>query len=275
MHPWRPALTLTALALLMATTGCEPGQLTSIDSADPAADSCCEDPVPTLADARSKAMAKDAAVKDATFKDAVINTDATGAKSNTTPATPSRIDSKQPETATDKLPPLPPAADRDKLDLDFNFADQDAKPFNLKAIAGKVTVATFIFTRCPNPNMCPLQGVKIAALQSRLEKAGLSDKVNLLVFTFDPTTDTPAVLNKWGQTQGIKYTNAKMLRPDLREFSDFQFEWGFRAGPTPDGTINHQTDLMLIDQQSRLAAFYGGLWNDDQILEQVKELIAE
>lgn len=265
----------TVMLALMLMVACEPQVLTSQEG-EGEIPSCCEEPTPSLADARKQAMMKDGEGK--------AKTDATGADE---PTAPSLLSTKQPADVaktkteatgdTKELPALPAPAEREKLDLDFTFTDQDEQSFDLKTIKGKVAVVTFIFTSCPNPNMCPLQGAKMAAMQSRLEKAGLSDEVNLLVFTFDPNTDTPAVLKKWGQTQGIKYTNAKMLRPEPRDFIDFQYAFGFRAGPTADGKINHQTDLMLIDREGRLAAFYGGLeaWNDAQVLAKVKELIAE
>jgi protein SCO1/2 len=266
-----PRFMLASFLMLLGCVACEPGAQTghvakdgakTKDGAAAELGSCCDEPTPTLADLR-KAAAKDEDTQPL-------------------PEAPSKVDAKpQPEEAKGILPP----DKRDKLELTveeggevnsaFHFTDQDGQPFESKQLKGKPFVATFIFTRCPNPQMCPLQGAKMAALQKALAKEGLSDKVNLLLFTFDPNYDTPQRLKEWGQTQGIAFTNAKMLRPDPREYADFKYEFQFRAFPTPTGELNHKTDLMLIDSEGRLAAFYGGMWDDAKVKAEVEKLIAE
>ena len=243
------------IALLAFALGCEPVNLSNeTTKTGSEIESCCEEPTPSLADARKAAMNKNA--------------------DEAKPAAPSIIATKTDDKKVEETVGLTPVEKREALGLDFTLTDQDGKPFELKSIKGKPTVVTFIFTRCPNPNMCPLQGVKMAALQKELEKAGLSDKVNLLLITFDPGYDTPERLKAWGQTNGVKYTNAKMLQPDLRQFTDFRYEFGFRAFVV-DGKLDHKTDLFLIDHEAKVAAFYGGLWDDAKTLAEVKQLIGE
>lgn len=246
---------IACISLLAFSLGCEPVNLAEKNTkTGTEIELCCEEPTPSLADARKAAMNKSA--KDAE------------------PKTPTIIAPKSDDKKVEETVGLTPVEKREPLGLDFTLTDQDGKPFELKSIKGKPTVVTFIFTRCPNPNMCPLQGVKMAALQKDLEKAGLSDKVNLLLITFDPDYDTPTRLKTWGETNGVKYTNAKMLQPDLREFTDFRYEFGFRAFVV-DGKLDHKTDLFLIDHEAKVAAFYGGLWDDAKTLADVKQLISE
>jgi len=251
--------------------GCDPanrsGEPTVPVSATGELPSCCEDPMPSIADARKAAMNKTADAKLPTEPTILGSPEAEKAKAEAAV----KAEEKKPESSATVEEPV--SAERAKLGLDFTMTDQDNQPFALKSILGKPTMATFIFTRCGDPNMCPLQGVKMANLQKQLEKAGLSDKVHLLVFTFDPAYDTPARLKEWGKTQGIALTNAKLLRPDPREFADFQYEFQFRAGAV-DGQITHKTDMMLIDHEGKVAAFYHGMWKDDEALVKVKELIA-
>lgn len=251
--------------------GCEPANRTGGPTVPVSATgelpSCCEEPTPSIADARKAALTKSADAKLPVEPTILGSPEAEKAKADAA----AKTDKAQPETDTPAKLPAP--ADRSKLGLDFTMTDQDSQPYALKSILGKPTVATFIFTRCGDPNMCPLQGVKMANLQKQLEKAGLSDKVHLLVFTFDPAYDTPERLKEWGKTQGIALTNAKLLRPDPREFPDFQYEFQFRAGAV-EGQITHKTDMMIIDHEGKVAAFYHGMWKDDEALTKVKELIA-
>jgi len=239
--------------------------------------SCCEEVTPSLADARKGAMMKkDGAVAEALPEAPTILDSKEAVEAKAQAAKKTQADKATQEKSSQEAPaaaPLTAASEREKLSTDFTMTDQDGQPFELKNMLGKPTAATFIFTRCANPNMCPLQGIKMANLQKQIEKAGLSDKVNLLVFTFDPAYDTPERLKAWGKEQGIALTNAKLLRPDPREFGDFQYEYRFRAGATADGQITHKTDMMLIDHEGKQAAFFAGMWDDAQVLAHVKELI--
>ncbi|MEX2214912.1 MAG: SCO family protein [Phycisphaeraceae bacterium] len=168
-----------------------------------------------------------------------------------------------------------PVAEREKLYLDFKMEDQEGKPFDFKAIKGKPTIATFIFTRCPNPQMCPLQGAKMAALQKTLAAQSLGDKVNVLIISFDPEYDTPARLKTFAQAAGFDLKTGHALRPDPREFEEFRYVFQFRISYQPDGQLTHRTDLMMIDAEGRLARQYAGMWEDKQAVEDVKKLIDE
>lgn len=282
----RSSITFSSLIISssLILTGCDPsansGDAKVNVSATGGTPSCCEEAAPSLADARKTAMMKknegEVASKSLAAPTILGSKEADGAKALAEKAAAAKGDVERKVTAEEEIKAgeLTPVDKREKLSTDFTMTDQEGQPFELKKLAGKPTVATFIFTRCANPNMCPLQGIKMANLQKQLEKAGLSDKVNLLVFTFDPGYDTPERLKAWGKEQGIALTNAKLLRPDPRDFADFQYEYRFRAGATSDGQITHKTDMMLIDHEGKQAAFYAGMWNDDQALAHVKELIA-
>ena len=47
---------------------------------------------------------------------------------------------------------------------DFTMTGQDGKPFKLSDLRGHVVVLTFIYTRCPLPDFCPLMDRKFADL---------------------------------------------------------------------------------------------------------------
>src|SRR5690606_24394950 len=75
---------LLVCGLLALVCGCEPANLdTTQDVSDTGTPSCCEEPTPSLADARKQAMMKDAAVK----KDSTVKSDE--------PTAPSLLDTKK------------------------------------------------------------------------------------------------------------------------------------------------------------------------------------
>ncbi len=51
---------------------------------------------------------------------------------------------------------------------DFTMTSQDGKAVKLSDLRGNVVVLTFIYTRCPLPDFCPLMDKKFSELAQRL-----------------------------------------------------------------------------------------------------------
>jgi protein SCO1/2 len=85
---------------------------------------------------------------------------------------------------------------------DFAMIDQDGRRIHLNAFRGDVLLVTFIYTRCPFPDFCPLVSRNFAQIyaQLRLNPALDARKVRLLTLSFDSKNDTPAVLRKYAHT---------------------------------------------------------------------------
>jgi protein SCO1/2 len=59
---------------------------------------------------------------------------------------------------------------------------------------------TFVFTRCPLPDFCPLMMRKFAAAHATLARdPGLAARTRLLTVSFDTAHDTPDVLRAFGK----------------------------------------------------------------------------
>jgi len=83
---------------------------------------------------------------------------------------------------------------------DVALVDQDGRPLRLADYRGKAVALTFVFTRCPMPDFCPLLMTKFAAAQAMLSKEpGLAARTHLLTISFDPAHDTPDVLRAFGK----------------------------------------------------------------------------
>jgi protein SCO1/2 len=84
---------------------------------------------------------------------------------------------------------------------DFALVNQDGKQVDMDSFKGKVTLVTFIYTRCPFPDYCPLVSNNFAQIyaQARSNPA-LFSKLRLMSISFDPTHDTPKVLRAYGET---------------------------------------------------------------------------
>ena len=65
---------------------------------------------------------------------------------------------------------------------DYHFTNHLGEPVSFSQFRGQALAFTFIFTRCPFPNFCPLMSKNFASLQERLQKA-LPGKFHLVSVT--------------------------------------------------------------------------------------------
>ena len=85
---------------------------------------------------------------------------------------------------------------------DFAVIDQDGKQIHLSAFRGDVLLVTFIYTRCPFPDFCPLVSRNFAQVYAQLRNHPSIDsgKIRLLTLSFDSSHDTPAVMRNYAHT---------------------------------------------------------------------------
>jgi protein SCO1 len=154
---------------------------------------------------------------------------------------------------------------------DLPLTNQDGKTIRLSQFRGKAVLATFIYTRCPLPNFCPLISSHFAAIHRDLEKQpDTYPKTHLLSISFDPAYDTPAVLKKYGMAYlddpaGFKQWDFAVPKPaDLKKLAD-----AFGLYYVQDGNqIVHSMDTVLIGPDGRVKQ----TWTDNQW--QVQEVLA-
>jgi protein SCO1/2 len=155
------------------------------------------------------------------------------------------------------------------------FLDQDAKPRTFNAFKGSPVVMTFIYTRCPLPTFCPLMDRHFATLQKTLETDPALKKVKLVTISFDPTTDTPAVLKKHGKGLGADFTRWTFLTGDRDDVDQFGSRFGVSVSRALDDArdIAHNLRTAIIDADGKLVKVYtGNDWSPDQVLADLKKL---
>ncbi|SFJ42179.1 SCO family protein [Thermoflavimicrobium dichotomicum] len=159
---------------------------------------------------------------------------------------------------------------------DFKYTDHNGKPFGLSDLKGKVWLADFIFTRCPN--VCPPMTANMANVQKELKKAGVN--VHLVSFTVDPEYDKPEVLKAFAEKHGADLSNWSLLTGykfmDIQKMAKDTFKGSIDQvkGPSPDVVLfNHPTQFYLIDQTGKVVKFYDGLKPDmKQMIQDIQKL---
>lgn len=160
---------------------------------------------------------------------------------------------------------------------DFKLRNQDNRTIALRQFRGKELLLTFIYTRCPLPNFCPLVTHNFAVIDRDLSAdPALYRKTHLLCVTFDPENDTPARLRAYGATYigsdgKDAFAHWDFGVPDdetLKKMAQF-----FDVGLThePDSTITHTLSTALIGADGKVIRFYpGNDWTIGQVQSDIR-----
>jgi protein SCO1/2 len=164
---------------------------------------------------------------------------------------------------------------------DFTMRNQDGRAIHLDQFRGKTLLLTFIYTRCPLPNFCPLVTHNFAVINRELSAdPALYAKTHLISISFDPVHDTPAVLRSYGaeyigsdaRNAFAHWDFAGPSKPELLKMAKF-FDVGISPGP--DDTITHTLSTTLIGPDGKVVQFYpGNEWTPQQVIVDVKKLEA-
>jgi len=156
---------------------------------------------------------------------------------------------------------------------DFSLLNQDNHEIHLNQYQGRPLLVTFIYTRCPLPDYCPLMSGKFAAIAHRLQSLPQSSSLpRLLTVSFDVEYDTPAVLREYA----ARYM--KPVRFDMWEFANGSEEQ-IRAitgyfglvYQKESNQIVHSLVTALIGPDGKLIHLYlGNQWHPDEILDALR-----
>jgi protein SCO1/2 len=158
---------------------------------------------------------------------------------------------------------------------DEQLVDQDGRSVRLSAWRGKALAVTFIYTRCPLPDFCPLMDRRFAAVQKMVAADDdLRDGVHLASITFDPTHDTPAVLKPHAASLGADPAMWSFLTGTPAAIGKVSERFGVSAIQQSDAiqSITHNLRTAVIDPRGRLVTIYSGrAWTPDQLVQALRE----
>jgi protein SCO1 len=187
---------------------------------------------------------------------------------------------EQPPPEADASPPPSAASGFELLETgdtvpNAPFVDQDGRPRRFADFRGSPLAITFIYTRCPLPTFCPLMDRHFAAVQKSLASDASLRRVHLVTVSFDPVTDTPAVLKAHAGRLGADLSRWTFLTGDRDEIDRFAARFGVsvsRALNDPRD-ITHNLRTAVVDGDGRLVKVYtGNDWTPDQLLADLKAL---
>jgi len=131
--------------------------------------------------------------------------------------------------------------------------------FTLSSLRGRVVGLTFIYTRCPLPQFCPLMDRQFADLQRRLRAdAGARERTALLSISFDPEYDTPAVLAAHARQVGADEETWRFATAPREVIDPFARQFGMVVMREGGSAITHNLRTAVIDARGRLVRVVGG-----------------
>jgi len=173
-----------------------------------------------------------------------------------------------------------------KVAADGAIVDSNSKSLNLSKLThGRITVLSFIYTRCAAPKACPYA----AGVLSQLHALSADDKVlatnmRLVSISFDPAYDTPQRLAEYSegmrdQKSGCEWRFATAKSREALEslLNGYGQAVDKRSNANdPQGPLYHILRIFLIDREARIRNIYSSATLDPRlVLADVKSLLLE
>ena len=153
---------------------------------------------------------------------------------------------------------------------DYRFTNELGQAVGLSDFKGQALALTFIFTRCPMPDFCPLVSKNFAAAYLQLSTMpNAPTNWHLLSISFDPHFDTPAVLKAYAEsyhydTKRWSFVTGAMI--DIDAITE-QFNLPiFKQGENWD----HKLRTAIIDAQGRVQKiFIYNQWKPEELVDEI------
>jgi protein SCO1/2 len=156
---------------------------------------------------------------------------------------------------------------------EFSLVDQEARPFTLSTLAGKVWIADFIYTACPS--VCPRLTRRMHEIQERT--ADFGHELQLVSISVDPENDTPERLRRFAAEYHADFGRWTFVTGPFDSIERTVVQ-GFKVAmgktPSPEGvpsgerghdasqgggsllSLFHGERLVLVDQRGRIRGYY-------------------
>jgi len=155
---------------------------------------------------------------------------------------------------------------------DYTFTNQFGQKISTAQFKGQALAITFLFTRCPFPNFCPLMANHFAEAQEKLLAAQASPtNWHLLTISFDPDFDKPAVLKSYAEFHNYNPSHWTFATGALIDVTAIGEQVGLAFWHDETGSISHNLRTVVINSAGRVQRiFEGNTWTSDEL---VKEMV--
>jgi protein SCO1/2 len=157
----------------------------------------------------------------------------------------------------------------------FSLTTSASRPFTEADLRGHVTAVTFIFTRCPVPEFCPLMVKRFKELQRELNADTSLGSVRLLSVTLDPAFDTPQVLASYAAAMGADTNRWQFVTGRPEEIA--RLTSAFSIHVERNGVLlDHTLATAIVGRDGRVTEIWrGNAWTSAAVLDALRDVTRE
>jgi protein SCO1/2 len=156
---------------------------------------------------------------------------------------------------------------------EFQLVDSQGRRITRATFAGKPLLITFIFTRCPIPNFCPLMTNNFREIQQALAEApDRQANVQLLSISFDSAFDTPEVLAQYAALHTRDSDQWRFATGSAEETQRLTQAFSVTV-QTENGLFNHGLATVLVTADGVIRRIWrGNGWKSVEVVETLRAL---
>ncbi len=154
------------------------------------------------------------------------------------------------------------------------LTNEMGETFTLNQLKGHLTLLYFGFTHCPH--ICPTTLAMLRGVRERLP-AEMAKNLPVWLITVDPMRDTAELLREYVENFGPGFHGARAdlwdLVPLLKALG---VSYSYRADANGDNyDVGHTTTIFLLDDEARLARIYSSPYDASNLLESLRQQVAQ
>ena len=157
---------------------------------------------------------------------------------------------------------------------DATLLDETGARHRLADWRERILAVTFVYTRCPLPNFCPLMDRQFAAVQKQVQAdPALRDSVRLLSVSVDPEHDRPDALATHAAKLGADPAVWHFLTGEREEVEAFASQFGVSVmrDATVADDIVHNLRTAIIDGEGKLVTSLNGSdWSPADLVAELR-----
>ncbi|OZU87957.1 SCO family protein [Virgibacillus indicus] len=134
---------------------------------------------------------------------------------------------------------------------EVTLEDSQERMYPFSEFEGKYVMLTFIYTSCTD--VCLQLEVNLAEVYDQIPEKYIGEDIVFLSVSFDPTRDTPEVLDKYRsyfESDGETWRMARI--PDQQELDSLLDDFGVIVIPDGEGNFVHNSAFYLADREGKL-----------------------
>lgn len=155
---------------------------------------------------------------------------------------------------------------------DVRLVDQDNEAVRLSDYRGRALVLTFVYTRCPIPDYCPLMSRHFQRLQPELQRA-FGERAQLLSISFDPEHDTPEVLAEYADRYTADLTTWTFATAEANELARATAPFGVFTEAEGEQILHNLVTAVVGPDGQLVRLWRGSDWRPEEVLSTVRETL--